>query len=234
MINTIYFDIDGTIIDIKKAQNLACEYMYKYYRFDEKDNLENFLKKWDELTEYHYPFYTRKEISYDEQRRRRIIDLFGHYGVEIKAEDALKIYAVYLEKFENSWILFDDVLPALEKMKNANYKMGIISNGELAQQSQKLEKTGILGYFSAILTSSELSFSKPDLRIFKVACKNIGIGYGDLCYVGDDYEKDILPCKKLGIKAIYINRTNSVINDDEITQVDSFDKILSEINEGVI
>ena len=64
----IFFDLDITLIDVKKAQYAAIEDLYNVYKFDKVVDVDTFIKKWDELTDYHYAFYTRKEISYEEQR----------------------------------------------------------------------------------------------------------------------------------------------------------------------
>ena len=74
----IFFDLYITLIDVKKAQYVAIEDLYNVYKFDKVVDVDTFIKKWDELTDYHYAFYTRKEISYEEQRNRRIIDLSRH------------------------------------------------------------------------------------------------------------------------------------------------------------
>lgn len=69
----IFFDLDFTLIDIKKAQYAAIKDLYNIYKFDNIVDVNSFTNKWDELTDYHYAFYTRKEISYEEQRNRRIV-----------------------------------------------------------------------------------------------------------------------------------------------------------------
>ena len=117
MVKYIFFDLDETLIDIKYAQNEAIKSLYFNYGFDDKSSLDKFVKTWDELTDYHYSFYTAKQISYDEQRKRRIEGLFSEFGVKLRQE-ALEIYAIYLTEFENSWKVFDGVIETLENLKN--------------------------------------------------------------------------------------------------------------------
>lgn len=69
----IFFDLDITLIDIKKAQNAAIEDLYNIYKFNKKVDLESFIKKWDDLTDYHYAFYTRKEIEESKQEIEKAI-----------------------------------------------------------------------------------------------------------------------------------------------------------------
>lgn len=203
----IFFDLDSTLIDVKKAQYAAIEYLYNIYKFDEKVDLISFTKKWDDLTDYHYAFYTRKEISYEEQRNRRIIDLFKEYDMPIDKKPK-EIYSIYLKSFEDNWCIFDDVYDILEKLRNKGYKMGVISNGDLGQQIDKLLRTGILKFFEIVTTSSEYDCSKPDPRLYESIIKRFNINKDEMIMIGDQVEKDVLPCLSIGIDAIWLNRKN--------------------------
>ena len=202
----IYFDLDGTLIDIKKAQRGACRSLYSEYSFEKVTDLESFCQTWDTLTEYHYAFYTEKKISYDEQRIRRIEGLFEYYGCDAGGVSPLGMYASYLEHFENNWTLYDDVLPCLERLQDMGVAMGVLTNGDLAQQKMKTIKTGINTYFEHVIAAGEYSYSKPDLRIFQNMLAVADIGSKDMIYCGDDYEKDIVPCQALGIRGVWLNR----------------------------
>ena|GEM_PF-5591545 len=59
----------------------------------------------------------------------------------------------YLSVYENNWKPFEDVVPCLQEL--TTYKLGIISNGDLEQQSLKLERMGIKHFFSEIITAGE-------------------------------------------------------------------------------
>ena len=219
MITSVYFDIDATLIDIKSAQDNACMLLYGYGGFGAATNEQAFVATWDRLTEYHYDFYTRKEITYEEQRERRITDLYQTYDRPLGGDDPLELYDKYLRVFEDSWRIYDDVLPCLEQLASAGYRLGVITNGDKAQQTQKLERTNIAHYFSDIIAGGDYDYSKPDPRIFETACKTAGITYDNMCYIGDDLSKDIAPCNLLGIKNILIDRTDRYHDDPRLTRV---------------
>ena len=225
MIKYVFFDLDETLIDVKKAQNEAIKSLYVKFAFDSKVTLEDFTKKWDELTDYHYKFYTAKQISYEEQRRRRIIDLFKAYGINLNG-DAIAIYDIYLREFENAWCVYDDVFDTLRSLKNKGYVLGLISNGDYSQQVQKMQRVGIYEMFDFVNTSSQFEYSKPDIRVYETIFKMHNIAYDELVYVGNSYKKDILPCRQLGIKNIFIDRKGVEIDDKELIKVDSLKKIL--------
>lgn len=226
MIKYLFFDLDETLIDIKKAQNIAIESLFNLYNFDKRTKLDAFIKKWDDLTDFHYKFYTTKQISYEEQRRRRIIDLFKTYDITLLSEP-IDIYNIYLKEFENAWTVYDDVIDTLQELKSNNYILGVISNGDYNQQVQKMQKVGIYEMFDYINTSSQFKYSKPDPKIYETIFKMHNIAYDNICFVGNSYKKDILPCRQLGIKTILIDRKGIDYNDPELIKVDTLKDIFN-------
>ncbi|MBR6034120.1 MAG: HAD family hydrolase [Clostridia bacterium] len=221
----IFFDLDITLIDIKKAQYAAIEDLYNIYNFKGKTDLESFIKKWDELTDYHYAFYTRKEISYEEQRNRRIIDLFKAYNMEMD-KTPKEIYAIYLKSFEDNWCLFDDVYDVIKRLYEQGYVLGVISNGDLEQQTDKLRRTGILKFFEIVTTSSEYEYSKPDPQLYESIVARFGIDKNKMLMIGDQVEKDVLPCHEIGIDAIWLNRKNKE-NNNNVKEIKSLKELLN-------
>lgn len=221
----VFFDLDITLIDVKKAQYAAIEELYNIYNFNEKTDLVSFTKKWDDLTDYHYAFYTRKEISYEEQRNRRIIDLFKEYDMPLD-KTPKEIYSIYLKSFEDNWCIFDDVYGVLEKLHNNGYKLGVISNGDLEQQTDKLSRTGILKFFDVVTTSSEYDYSKPDSRLYECIIKRFNIDKNEMIMIGDQVEKDVLPCLEIGIDAIWLNRKNKE-NINNVKEIKSLEELLN-------
>ena len=52
------------------------------------------------------------------------------------------------------------------------------------------------------------------------------INYENVCYVGDNYKKDILPCRSLGIRAILINRNNKHYEDNDLVSINNLKDII--------
>lgn len=91
----------------------------------------------------------------------------------------------------------------LEKIK-LQYKLGIISNfsGNLIKI---LDEFSLTPYFSFVLDSYHIGASKPDPRIFKLALKHCETDAKEICFVGDNIERDVEPAYKLGMKTILLN-----------------------------
>ena len=221
----LFFDLDITLIDIKKAQYKAIEDLYSIYNFSDKTDLSSFTKTWDDLTDYHYAFYTRKEISYEEQRNRRIIDLFKEYDMPLD-KTPTEIFSIYLKSFEDNWCIFDDVYETLDYLYQKGYKLGVISNGDLSQQTDKLSRTGILKFFEVVTASSEYDYSKPDPKLYETIINRYNINKEEMIMIGDQVDKDVLPCLEIGIDAIWLNRKNKD-NDYNVKEIKSLTTLIN-------
>lgn len=72
------------------------------------------------------------------------------------------------------------------------YLLGLITNGPSNAQWEKVHKLGLEQHFDIILVSGDLSWEKPDARIFEEACRYLRVSPENCIMVGDKLETDIL------------------------------------------
>lgn len=115
--------------------------------------------------------------------------------------------------------LHADVLPCLEWLSAAGYKLAVVSQNlqTSVQLSAKMEAIGILTYFSAVVTSESAGFDKPDRRLFLEASSQLGEQPNRLCHVGDVYELDVLGSRDAGIMPLLLDRRGNSNHDDVLT-----------------
>lgn len=204
-INAVLFDLDDTLVNSKKAEyNAICEFKNLYCKFDNIEDID-FAKAWNKITTEIYEKYHNGEISFEELRIERMKGLFDYYSIIISDEDAKEKFNDYLKIYEKKWILFDDAKEVLENLKN-KYKLVILSNGDGKQQRKKIEHTGLDKYFSYIVISSEVGFSKPEKEIFEIACKIVNYKPENCIMIGDKYKVDIEGSLNAGMHGIWVNR----------------------------
>ena len=87
------------------------------------------------------------------------------------------------------------------------YRFGVVSNfyGNL---SVVLEKAGLLPFLDVVIDSNIVGKQKPDPEIFRLALDKLGLGAEQVVFVGDSYERDILPSRQLGMKTIWFKPPN--------------------------
>jgi len=94
-----------------------------------------------------------------------------------------------------------EMLDVLAKLKEY-YKLGIAAN-QPKKTIKYLEENGILQYFDSRLTSEEIGYSKPDIRMFQKVLEDIGVEPVEALMVGDRLDNDIIPAKGIGMKTVH-------------------------------
>jgi HAD superfamily hydrolase (TIGR01549 family) len=85
-----------------------------------------------------------------------------------------------------------------------NYKLGIISNfsGNLRKI---LDEFSLTSYFNFIIDSHHVGVSKPNPAIFNLAIQKCNTTSSNICFIGDNIERDIAPANMLGMKTVLIS-----------------------------
>ena len=101
------------------------------------------------------------------------------------------------------WKAFDDC----EEIKKLDIKKAVVSNFNSSLQ-EKLE--GLIGenIFNEYIVSEKENLRKPSLEFYARALEKLNAEAGEIIYIGDSLKLDIIPAKKLGIKALLIDRDN--------------------------
>ena len=94
----------------------------------------------------------------------------------------------------------------LSRLHN-RYKLGVISNfsGNLEVICREFK---VEPFLDLILDSGNLEVSKPDPRIFEIAVERLGLNPSECYYIGDSFERDILPAREVGLNTIWLRGAN--------------------------
>ena len=200
----IFFDIDNTLINYDASEEISIIILYKEMSGVLLDKKQ--VEYWHMISQKYFDEYLKGIMSFDEQGIIRIKDMSKNCNLGIDESSAMNWFDKYQKILSCNWMLFDDVLDTLKFLKNK--RLGIISNGNAKQQSQKLLCTNIDSYFEIKVFSGEVGYAKPSHCIFKNAISQANEDAENVVYVGDNVRTDIMPCMQLGIKSILIDRNN--------------------------
>jgi len=87
------------------------------------------------------------------------------------------------------------------------YKLGVVSNfyGNVATICQE---AGLSECLAAVLDSTRLGIGKPHPQIFRRALQELGVAAEESIFIGDSYDRDILPARRLGMRTIWVKGPN--------------------------
>ena len=128
----------------------------------------------------------------------------------------LKLYTPHLqEKFFEFYKtvykplpLYRDVKEVLFALRKKDYKLGIITNGTVEAQKNKIKCLGIGKFFDEIVYAREFGreYEKPHVKPFIEICKRLKIKPNQIAYIGDNPVTDFSGAKKVGFVTVRILR----------------------------
>ncbi len=199
----ILLDLEDTLIDHSGAEEAAVHAFGERFgdaipRYD----AAGFLVLWRVVAAKHMAAFLSRDISYQEQRRRRMRDIFGDPGLADAVCD--ERFGWYLAHYEHSLRVFDDVVPFLDH--HSDRKIAVLSNGSQRHQELILDYLGIRPRLAFVLTAEQAGCAKPDPRIFRLACERLGAPPAQVAYIGDDLYQDGIAAKAAGLRGVWLNR----------------------------
>lgn len=100
--------------------------------------------------------------------------------------------------------LYPDVLPALAALAKPGWRIAVIGN-QPARRTAELRGLGVVPDVMAM--SDEMGLAKPDPAFFRRALQLMGDpDPGDVAYVGDRIDNDVLPSSAAGMRSVWLRR----------------------------
>ena len=192
---TLLLDLDNTLLDFKKSQ-LATFFdcfpgrdMAFYERFETINKAQ-----WDRLE--------RKEATREEILHERFARFFASEGL---AGDPDEMNARYLARLAQGCDKIEHADEVVQKLAK-QCTLALVTNGVASVQKSRLADSGLLPYFSAVVISEEVGFTKPDPRIFEIAMQRCGeTDKRAVLMIGDSLSADIAGAAAAGIDSCWFN-----------------------------
>lgn len=185
---TIVFDLDDTIVkEIEYLKSAFCEIVNHVN--SEDVNLYNQMMEW----------YFQKENVF-----QNLIKL----NPNLELMELKNIYRNHHPNF-NSQSLEKHFLT---KLKEKNYKLGLITDGFSVTQRNKIKALDIENLFDLIVISEEFGTEKPNLKNYEIFHQ---FNTEEYYYIGDNVSKDFVSPNQLGWKTIgVLDDGNNIHNQD--------------------
>lgn len=102
---------------------------------------------------------------------------------------------------------FPDVPDVLQRLKDAGYVLGILTNAfqPMWLRDAELERYDLLQYFpdkNKRMSAADIGYLKPHPKVFEAALKNMGTTPAETVYIGDNPVADIAGAQGAGMRAI--------------------------------
>lgn len=161
-----------------------------------------FREAWHEW-EHEGPFEATEEASF---RRLMALDqlIFARLGYPELPESFFRAIERAFHR-RSAWYVYPDVLPALEAMRAAGLRLGVVSNWGWAAP-ELLHLLELASHFEALSISARVGYQKPHPAIFQHALELLGARPEEAIHVGDDARADVVGARRAGIQPVLILR----------------------------
>ena len=121
-------------------------------------------------------------------------------GGKIDSSRMMKIEQAGRRILRNPATPLDGVEETLTRMRQSGrYRMAILTKGELLDQSNKIERSGLRKYFDFV----DIVIEKTP-EVYGELCGRLGVAPPEMLMVGNSFKSDIDPVLKIGGKGVYI------------------------------
>jgi FMN hydrolase / 5-amino-6-(5-phospho-D-ribitylamino)uracil phosphatase len=166
-----------------------------------------------------------------EGEHRDIFQIFGVDDWPMRIEAVESLYGGF-----QPHDLYPDALRALDGLRAAGYRLAVLAN-QPAARSAELRALGVTA--EVIAMSEELGVAKPDAAFFARALELMGgPARGDVAYVGDRVDNDVVPTMAAGLQSVWLRRGPWGIiqrlpdGERPALVVDSLDELVGRIGEA--
>ena len=126
--------------------------------------------------------------------------LFAELGIEHDVDDVL---AMRRERTKAVLTPRPDALPTLEELRRRGRLLGMISVCT-EDVPQVWDETPLGREFDATVFSCDVGVSKPDPRIYKIACERLGVEPAECLFVGDGANDELPGAERVGMTAVQL------------------------------
>ncbi len=138
------------------------------------------------------------------RKNQRFITVFERFrpGFDLAREQAARLEAGVPNRF-NYDDLYPDAFGCLQQLKTEGYFVGIAGN-QTHQAEATLREFKLPCDF--LTSSASWGVEKPDPEFFNKVIDVAGVPAGEIAYVGDRVDNDVLPARAAGMLAVFLNR----------------------------
>jgi HAD superfamily hydrolase (TIGR01549 family) len=226
-VGAVFFDLDGTLIEHTRPLDDLC-----------RETFEAFGDKLGSITAEHFweVFWPKNHDMWymmvdgvlpgDVARLYSFANTLRAVGGDVGLAQAM------LEDWELRIIdatrLFLDALPTMERMREADLCLGIVTNGFATMQRRKIRRHRLEKHVDFILVSEEMGVFKPEQAIFELALAQAGVAAGQALFVGDTPVSDIQGARDAGLQAALMDpcATWADIELDEVPRLQRLGELL--------
>ncbi len=200
MIQAVIFDLDDTLYDYKtldqEANRAVQDFVCESLGIDEMKYKDAYMRGRRETKEqlgsvgasHNRMLYFQKTLEH-----------LNHKPLSL----SLQMYETYWGTFLTKMKLYPGAREVLNKLHERGIQVGICTDLTAHIQHRKLKALGLTDDVDCLVTSEEAGREKPAPEIFTMCLDKLNMKPEVVCFVGDNYRRDIEGAVAVGMHAVW-------------------------------
>lgn len=199
MYANLIFDLDETLFDFKKGEQLSLEQLFTNHGLT---NLDELVAAFRQLNHQVW-LAIQAGGDRDALMNTRFAKLLAEFGEVVDGPAMQREYHQYLN---DQAFVFDGALDLLATLRAHHGLIVAGTNGSTAVQTKRLAKAGLTPYFDAVYTSETIGVNKPDGQFFQyIMQQHPEMTPENTVMIGDGLLPDIHGAQQAGLPTIWVN-----------------------------
>ncbi len=198
-IKAIIFDAYGTLFDVNSAAE-KCKGKIG-------DKWEGFANYW-RTTQLEYT-WLRSLMNRHKDFRQVTEDSLDKSMQAFKIDSSMRNELLDLYKVLST---FSEVKEVLNKLKEKNYKLAILSNGTPSLLNELVKSNNLDNIFDDVFSIEEVKTYKPDPKVYNIPIKKYQIQKNEVVFVSAN-TWDVSAGGNYGFNPVWVNRNNSIFDN---------------------
>ena len=202
----LFFDLDHTLWDFERNSEETLHELFNELEINKLGDFSfiDFMQNFRRINHHLWNLYDHRQIDRRFIRTQRF-EMVRQAINAVPSPIFEQLNDVYMERCPQKPHLIPHAAELLAYLADKNYQLHIISNGFEAIQRTKMESSGILDYFSVIVTSETIEARKPSKEIFDYALHQSNASVENALMIGDNLITDIGGSNNAGLDNIFYN-----------------------------
>ncbi len=198
-VKAIIFDAYGTLFDVNSAAEKCKDKI--------GDKWEGFANFW-RTTQLEYT-WLRSLMKRHKDFWQITEDSLEKSMNAFKIDKSMRNELLNLYKVLNT---FPEVKDVLNKLKEKNYKIAILSNGTPALLNELVKSNNLDNIFDDIFSIEEVGIYKPDAKVYDIPVKKYKIQKEEVVFLSAN-TWDVSGGGNYGYNSVWVNRNNSIFDN---------------------
>lgn len=228
MITTLFWDIDGTILDFLAAEKAAIRSLFTEFGLGECT--DEMIARYSAINKKYWRLLEDGVMTKPEILVGRFREFFAGEGI---VTDADRFNETYQVRLGDTVVFIDRADELLRRLKDAGIRQYAVTNGTRIAQRKKLTNAHLWEVFDGVFISDEIGAEKPSTVFFDHVFAAIGdIGRDEVMIVGDSLSGDMRGGLAAGIRTCWFNpagapRPAGMAIDEEIQSLWQVQELLA-------